>query len=169
MILLTNLLKIFGYNLLKEVIKLLTNRDRDYYEAPLNFLKWCYCKWVIGNGPFQMAHIWPILFIRQICYLCILLWIEIRCESFLIISLSVLVSISLGGIWSCAIVICAKFSDSFSYSFSPFSPCAKNFWWENLSEKNRVSWTLTVGGPLVTNSEYGWSTYNSFVSLNLII
>ena len=39
MILLTNLLKIFGYNLLKEVIKLLTNRDRDYYEAPLNFLK----------------------------------------------------------------------------------------------------------------------------------
>ena len=32
-------LKIFGYNLLKEVIKLLTNRDRDYYEAPLNFLK----------------------------------------------------------------------------------------------------------------------------------
>ena len=31
--------KIFGYNLLKEVIKLLTNRDRDYYEAPLNFLK----------------------------------------------------------------------------------------------------------------------------------
>ena len=39
--------KIFGYNLLKEVIKLLTNRDRDYYEAPLNFLKWCYCKWII--------------------------------------------------------------------------------------------------------------------------
>ena len=34
---LTNLLKIFGYNLLKEVIKLLTNRDRDYYEAPSNF------------------------------------------------------------------------------------------------------------------------------------
>ena len=34
-----NELKIFGYNLLKEVIKLLTNRDRDYYEAPLNFLK----------------------------------------------------------------------------------------------------------------------------------
>ena len=32
-------MKIFGYNLLKEVIKLLTNRDRDYYEAPLNFLK----------------------------------------------------------------------------------------------------------------------------------
>ena len=34
---LTNKLKIFDYNLLKEVIKLLTNRDRDYYEAPLNF------------------------------------------------------------------------------------------------------------------------------------
>ena len=34
---LTNKFKILGYNLLKEVIKLLTNRDRDYYEAPLNF------------------------------------------------------------------------------------------------------------------------------------
>ena len=57
---LTNKLKIFDYNLLKEVIKLLTNRDRDYYEAPLSFLKRCYCKWLIYGPYFYKADLLPL-------------------------------------------------------------------------------------------------------------